>query len=167
MTQFQEEFALYRNRYFWAAITAVLLTALLTVSIANAGHVVLQIIYAYADPQMVDTDGDGRPGPFSADFKVFDDGTAAGTIGLRKFSNITLKRGIPSCQDGEPTAVLFGTESQYRNGQWVEVGEAQLDVQQNRDGNGGAMIWSIETDDFQYAFESTGQFAFETSPCQG
>lgn len=38
MNQFTEEFALYRNRYFWSAIAAVLLTAFLTVLIVNAGQ---------------------------------------------------------------------------------------------------------------------------------
>ena len=36
MTQFQEEFAMYRNRYFWTAIAVVLLIATLIIMISNA-----------------------------------------------------------------------------------------------------------------------------------
>lgn len=165
MTQFQQEYALYRNRYFWSVIGVVLLIAFMTVNVAHAGQIVLQLIFVHADTQMVDTDGDGRLDPFSADVIVFDDGTAEGTIAYTNSSNLVLKRGLCRCESSsEPTIVLFATQQQIINGRWVEVGEAEIEVQQNPDNAAGGMMLSIKTVDSYSNFEAEGQIVFDTIP---
>jgi hypothetical protein len=102
--------------------------ALLLAQSAQAALIKLQMVHVQVPSQQVDTDGDGQPDPFSADFVVNNDGTASGTIGLNKANNVTLKRGIIEWTGDEEKAVLTGIHYQQVNGRWQEMGSVQVEV---------------------------------------
>jgi hypothetical protein len=160
---FQQISSILTNRsqqVLWLGILAAFITLLLTQS-AQAAVIRLQIIFVHAPQQQVDTDGDGKPDPFSADFAVYSDGTASGVISLNKHNNVTLKRGVIGWTADEELVMLEGIHYQRVNGQWLEIGLAQVEVRPaGGTGGGGDIIVFDIVDSANHAesFEATGEW---------
>lgn len=69
------------RKWLWVTLTlTILITFLLVAQNAKADGLDFEAVVVQADPQRVDVDGDGRLETFSADYTVYEDGTADGVV---------------------------------------------------------------------------------------
>jgi hypothetical protein len=68
------------RKWVWVAAAVILLIAFMAVPTTRADGLDIEMIVVRAEQQQVDVDGDGRLETFSADYTVYEDGTADGVV---------------------------------------------------------------------------------------
>ncbi|MCI0580730.1 MAG: hypothetical protein L0331_31600 [Chloroflexi bacterium] len=159
---FQENTPIKANRtqpVVWLSILAVFVALLL---VRPAQAIGLQLIFIYAAPQRIDTDGDGSLDLFSAQLAVNSDGTASGVLFLDSDSKIEVQSGRVVWTTSEEKAVLDGVHYRQLNGQWLETGNVQVEAEQIGfvpDNN--ALVVSVKGTNTLYVFPVTGEWQRE------
>ena len=100
----------------------ILTLALTDIQISNAGggDVAMEELWVQAEGTSVDTNGDGRPETFSADYIIYSDGTAEGYIELDIDNRFNIEKGIFDIdENGNLTVDVQGTNAQHEVGHWL------------------------------------------------
>lgn len=119
-----------------------------------------------APAAQVDTDGDGELDSFAADFMIFNNGLATGTVQLDNDSQIVVEGGATYCLDGETAVVVYGAQYQEIDGTLQKVGESR--AQARPAGSGGGVIIEFDIVDaanHSTSFQAPGQLQTIIDPC--
>jgi len=144
----------FPQKWLWLLFFFPFLIAFMFAQTASAGIYRPQMIFTQATPQQVDTNGDGRLETFSADYTVYDDGTADGEIYLDSNLNVVVESGsIEVGPDNEIIVTAIGEDSLGE----IHTLTYQFEPREGENGGYGILLFDTTSSMPTHAFEVSVQ----------